>query len=459
MHETEWTTIGGLTLGRLRLRRAWLRWALALRRRSGALGLTAGAARWWWIGGGAVVVALLLAAGGQALRTSRAPVPTPTPDPAVENAVWASGKVVPVRRAQLSFGVGGRLVGYTVAEGEAIAAGDTVAFVDAPDVEAALAQAEAALELARAQRDLVRAGAAPDDVAAAAAAVDAAQAQVQAAAAAADQAAAAQRRVGVTANDAQVQAQVALDQARDNLYGAQARRDTIGGQVKRKEVGQAEFDVAKAAVLVAEDGVRAAESALAAVRAGSVDATRAEADAAARRARAEAAAARAALRQAELRAAQLAAGPRPEALAVAEAEVRRAAAAAAAARAAQAQTELRAPFDGTVGALMFQPGERIAPGQAVAVLGALDALRVETTDLRETDVARVAVGQRVEVTFDGLPDVRLAGTVRYLAPMAATGQGGTSYTAWVDLGAGDPRIRWGMTAFVNIAAEPPDEAP
>lgn len=459
MDERELATIDGLTLGRLRLRRSLLRLALSARRRAGALGLTAKASRWWWIGGGAVVVALLAAAGGRAMLTSRAPAPTPTPDPAVENAVWASGKVVPVRRAQLSFGVGGRLVGYTVAEGEAIAAGDTVAFVDAPEVEAALAQAEAVLDLAEAQRDLVRAGASADDLAVAAAAVEAARAQLAAAAAAADQAAAAQRRAGVTADDARVQAQVALDQARDTLYGAQARRDTIGGQVKRKEVGQAEFDVAKAAVLVAEDGVRAAESALGAVNAGSVDASRAEADAAARRARAEAAAARAALRQAELRAAQLAAGPRPESLAVAEAEVQRAAAAAVAARAVQAQTELRAPFDGTVGALLFQPGERVTAGQPVAVLGTLDVLRVETTDLRETDVVRVAVGQRVEVTFDGLPDVRQAGTVSYLAPMAATGQGGTSYTAWVDLERPDRRIRWGMTAFVNIEAAPPVPGP
>lgn len=181
MDERELATIDGLTLGRLRLRRALLRLALAARRRAGVLGLTAATSRWWWIGGGAVVVALLAATGGRAMLTSRAPAPTPTPDPAVENAVWASGKVVPVRRAQLSFGVGGRLVGYTVAEGEAIAAGDTVAFVDAPEVEAALAQAEAVLDLAEAQRDLVRAGASADDLAVAAAAVEAARAQLAAA--------------------------------------------------------------------------------------------------------------------------------------------------------------------------------------------------------------------------------------------------------------------------------------
>lgn len=408
--------------------------------------------RWrpWWIAAAAVLLLIVLLWGGRAWQAARAPAPTPTPDTTADTVVWASGKVVPVRRATLSFGVAGRLVGFSVAEGDTITAGDPVAFLDAPEIEAQLTQAQAALALAEAQRDLVRAGAAPEDVAVADAAVAAAQAQVAAAGAAGDQAGAALRRVSSGADTDRALAQVALDQAKDELYGAQARRDTIGGQHKRKEVGQPEFDTAKAAVLVAEDGVRAAEARLAALDGGATDATRAEAQAAARRARAEADVARAALRQAEVRAAQLKAGARPEALAVADAEVARAAAALEAARAVQAQTLLPAPFDGTVGSLMFQPGERVLPGQPVAVVGGLDALRVETTDLRETDVARVAVGQAVDVTFDSLPDVRLKGRVDYLAPMAATGQGGTSYAVWVRLDPPDPRVRWGMTAFVNI---------
>ncbi|MCC7020277.1 MAG: efflux RND transporter periplasmic adaptor subunit [Ardenticatenales bacterium] len=408
----------------------------------------------WWIAAAAVALIAVLFSGGRAWQAARAPAPTPTPDTAVDTVVWASGKVVPVRRATLSFGTAGRLVGFSVMEGDTITAGDPVAFLDAPELEAQLAQAEAGLALAEAQRDLVRAGAAPEDVAVAEAAVQAAQAQLAAAGAAGDQAGAALQRVSSGADTEHALARIALDQAKDELYGAQSRRDTIGGQHDRKEVGQPEFDTAKAGVLVAADGVRAAEARLAALDGGATDATRAEAQAAARRARAEAEMARAALRQAELRANQLKAGARPEQLAVADAEVARARAALEAARAVQAQTLLPAPFDGTVGALLFQPGERVLPGQAVAIIGGLDALRIETTDLRETDVARVAVGQKVDVTFDSLPDVRLAGRVDYLAPMAATGQGGTSYAAWVALDRPDPRVRWGMTAFVNIQVAP-----
>ena len=39
-------------------------------------------------------------------------------------------------------------------------------------------------------------------------------------------------------------------------------------------------------------------------------------------------------------------------------------------------------------------------------------MRVETTDLRETDVARLAIGMPVEVTFDALPDRTFRGNHR-----------------------------------------------
>ena len=43
------------------------------------------------------------------------------------------------------------------------------------------------------------------------------------------------------------------------------------------------------------------------------------------------------------------------------------------------------------------------------MLGDTSELRVETTDLRETDVTRLAVGMPVEFTFDALPGHDLPG--------------------------------------------------
>jgi len=79
-------------------------------------------------------------------------------------------------------------------------------------------------------------------------------------------------------------------------------------------------------------------------------------------------------------------------------------------------------------------------------------MRVETTDLRETDVARLAAGMPVEVTFDALPGQTFQGTVARIAPMSSTEKGSTNYTVIVDVADLDPALRWGMTAFVNIRA-------
>ena len=61
------------------------------------------------------------------------------------------------------------------------------------------------------------------------------------------------------------------------------------------------------------------------------------------------------------------------------------------------------PFAGQVGAVYLRTGELATPGQPVLALGDTGIMRVETTDLRETYVARLAVGMPVEVTFDALP--------------------------------------------------------
>jgi len=69
-----------------------------------------------------------------------------------------------------------------------------------------------------------------------------------------------------------------------------------------------------------------------------------------------------------------------------------------------ANTELRAPFTGAITSLKVNPGEMALPGQAVLTLADLSRLRVETTDLSERDVARVAVGQAVKRLCRGARD-------------------------------------------------------
>lgn len=436
----------------------------------------------------AVILALIAAYFGYTRLAAPPPAPTPEASPVEETEpiVWASGKVLPARWATLSFNVGGRLAEMAVTEGEQVEAGQMLARLEATTLEQGVKQAEAALAVAQAQLAQVKAGARAEDITAARQAVAAAQAQLaaaeaqlraaqadaQRAQAELDRALSAQAKLlaGPTQHELDL-ARIAVDTAKDQLYGAQSQRDSICGAVERDreplEFGpsQADCDGAKAAVLQAEDAVRTAQvqyeqlkagptaedKAMAAAGVSAARAAKAAADAQVVALQSQVDAAKAAVGQAEQQLRALEAGATAEQIALAEAQVGQAQAALEAARAALEQVTLRAPFAGTVGSVSVRTGEVIVPGQPVITLGDLSHLRVETTDLRETDVARVKEGQMVEITFDALPDVTLPGKVACIAPMATLGQGGTNYTVWVEFDRLDNRLRWGMTAYVNIS--------
>jgi len=343
------------------------------------------------------------------------------------SVVSASGELVPARRASLSYEIGGRAVTINVEEGDVVEAGQVLVQLDATDLEQAVAQAEAALSVAQARLAQVKAGARPEEIASAEAAVTAAQAQLAAA----------------QANLSAAQAELARLQA-----GARPEEITIAeiGVARAKtykEMDRPGAEVSEAAFnarLAAHD-LDLAKAQLDLVKAGATAQELAQAQANVKAAEAQVQAAEAAVSQAQARLDLLKAGASEKDIAVSEAQVAQAQAALDAAKAALSKATLTAPFAGTIGAVYVREGEMITPGQPVIVLGDLSTLRVETTDLNEVDVARVKVGQKVDITFDALPERKLMGTVTHIAPMSAVGGGGGT------------DLRWGMTAFVDIIVE------
>ena len=199
---------------------------------------------------------------------------------------------------------------------------------------------------------------------------------------------------------------------------------------------------ARYSLQAATEALKAAQSQLAALQAGAAERI-AAADAAVEAATAQRDAAQA---QLDL----LRAGATDEEIAAQQAIVAQAQAALDEAQVALERAEVRAPFAGTVGMVDTRVGESVVPGQPLVTLGDLSTLRVETTDLDEIDVARVMVGQQVDVTFDALPEVVFTGEVIRISPMAASGSGGVNYTVVIAMDEIDPAVRWGMTAFVDI---------
>jgi HlyD family secretion protein len=76
--------------------------------------------------------------------------------------------------------------------------------------------------------------------------------------------------------------------------------------------------------------------------------------------------------------------------------------------------------------------------------------------LSENDVAKVQLGQPVDLTIDALKDWKAQGTVSYIAPSAETSNGVVTYAVRVSFPDGDARVKVGMTANLTIVTAKKD---
>jgi HlyD family secretion protein len=284
-----------------------------------------------------------------------------------------------------------------------------LAQVKAGPTAEAIGQAEAAVQTAQAQLNQLLAGARPEDIEAASTTLLKAGAALRQAQAEYDKIAWA-GQVGMTPQA------LALEQATLDYQAAKAQYDRLKNGPTAEEIA------------VARAGVAEAQAALATVRAGPT---------------AEAiAVAEAGVTQAEAGVAEAEA-----ALAVSQAAL-------AAAQTALSHFEVAASFSGTVARVGVEVGEFVAPGTSVISLGDTSRWMVETDDLSEVDIVKVALGQPVRVTVDAIPGREFQGVVTDITPRSETKRGDVTYTVTVELtDAADAPLRWGMTSFVDIKVE------
>lgn len=403
--------------------------------------------RWLMVG----LVLCVLAATGCASNAA----PTMSPEltevpaggaaPTVAGLVVSSGRVVPGAEVDVSFTVSGRLARLAVAEGDRVAAGDDLAALETAALSAVVSQAEAQVSAAEAALAQLEEGPRPEEVALAEAQVATAEAALARA-----EAQGGRPYLGATRGE--------LDAARAQLTGAQA--DEIAADAFHRQTMEC-FNVrmpdgtktqvcpllgpieerARYAWETAQKARAAAEAQLIAIQAGG----------AAELGAAQAGVAEAtARRDAALAALDLArAGATAEQLAAARAQLSAAQARLAAAQAALAQGSLLAPCSGVVTSITAGPGEVVQVGQAVLTLADLDSLEIETTDLSERDIARVAPGQRAVVVVEAL-GLEFEGRVLRIGDQATTAGGEVVYPVTIELLEQPEGLRWGMTVEVDI---------
>ncbi|MBE7550802.1 MAG: efflux RND transporter periplasmic adaptor subunit [Anaerolineales bacterium] len=440
----------------------------------------------------ATTLAFVLAIGA---ITACGEASTPTVEPVAEasaaeqpQVVSAEAFVVPLKKSDLSFEIGGRVATIKVEEGDKVAKGDVLAQLDQTSYQTQVAAAQAGLieaeaNLAKAQADLAntKAPVTQEKIAQAEAAlakaqaalaeqiagpteeaINVAKAEVAVAQASLNEVLAGSRDEDLQAASAkmlQAEAEVRLAQADYDrfVYGDPKVAEPYGVALQKAtltyEAAKAEYDklvngATGEAIAVARAGVAKAQAALAQAMAGATPEQIAQAQA-------DVASAEAAL-------ADVKTGATAEEIAVAEAGVKIAEAGVESAKtgitsaqAELAKTELIAPFAGTIGELNLDEGEIVQPGTVALSLGDSSKWQIETDDLTEIDVVNVREGARVSISVDALPGEEFDGKVVRITPKSVTKAGDVTYTVLIDITSGDvSRLRWGMTTFVDIEIGP-----
>ena len=218
------------------------------------------------------------------------------------------------------------------------------------------------------------------------------------------------------------------------LAGATAAAEAA---TARSEQAAASVKQAAEQVAVAEATLDQAQAALATARDRNVG----EDEAAAARN-----AARAQVRSAKAGLAVAQAGGR-----AAAADARRAATAVSSLEETKAGYTLVAPIAGTVASLGASVGQQVTPAQVLVRIADTTDWTFETTDLDESGIARIAVGDPATVTLDGVPGVEIPGTVTRIGTFGESRQGGIVYRVVVTPTGDVPDgIRWNMTATIAI---------
>ncbi|MFN8440230.1 MAG: HlyD family efflux transporter periplasmic adaptor subunit [Caldilineaceae bacterium] len=427
----------------------------------------------------AILVVLLAAAigGSIAYRSGMFSAPvlkaadeTPSTEAVVvnDNFITTDARVVPVRKADLTFPIGGIVREVLVKEGQSVAAGDVLLKLESSQLQVAVAQAQASLQRAKAQLAQLQAGPREQEVASAEASVAAAQARLDRVIAsgetgniAAAQAAvsAAQANYAKTQEGPDENTSIALQNDMANAEAELRRAQRAYDQIKwRNDIGATPE---AAALEKATNNYAAAKARLDALYTGTSQATVSAAAAQVRQAQAQlntlqstlptdiaAAQADVSLSQAQLDLVK--AGVRPEQIAAAEADVAAATAQVQQALVALAQTELRAPFAGTVARLNINPGEAVVQSSVVVRLADLSQWQIETEDIKELDISAIREDKPVKLTFDALPGLQLSGNIRYIRPIGEDNRGDIVYTAVIEPERMDEHLLWNMTAVVTI---------
>jgi len=146
------------------------------------------------------------------------------------------------------------------------------------------------------------------------------------------------------------------------------------------------------------------------------------------------------------------AGSTAQSIAAQQAQVAQAQAGVASAEANLQGAEIIAPINGIVTQQDAKIGQLASPGTPLVSVIGNGGFEVDA-GVSETDVGKLAVGDKVSMTLDAFPNETFTGSVFYIAPAQTDTQGVISYQIKIAFDKADPRLKSGLTANVDIQTQ------
>ncbi len=337
--------------------------------------------------------------------------------------------------AEVSFRIPGRVIQRLVDEGQPITADQLVARLDSADLRDELALRQAELEAAQAALKELQIGSRPEEK-------EEARATLQRATAALQEAQAGFRSQEVAA------AQATSEAAQADLVRAKLDYQRAEQLMKEKSISAQDFDRARAAYQVAVQKARQAAEELQLRQEG----TRKE----------KIKQVEAALAAAKARYDLVMAGPRKETIQQASARVQQAKAAVDLAQTRLGYAQVFSPLTGMVLSKNIEPGEYVAPGTPVVTVGDLVNVWLRAY-INETDLGRIKLGQKTEVTTDSYPGKIYPGHIAFISSEAEFTPKNVQtqqqrvrlvYRIKIDVTSPDMELKPGMPADAKIILSP-----
>jgi multidrug resistance efflux pump len=294
---------------------------------------------------------------------------------------------VEIQEVRLGSKLGGRIAEVFIREGDLVPADRVLVQLEAPELQAQRLQAQARVQAATAAYERMRNGARTEERDAADAAAEAAQARYE------------RLKAGSRLEEIrQAEAELKREEATLAVASKEYRRNET--TLSRSASSAADYDSAQAEYSRSVARVAAARARLDLLVAGS---RKEEIDEAA-----------AEFKRCQAYALQLQRGNRSEDLAEAAATLAEARGKLQEVEAQLREAVLRAPEPAVIEVLAVRKGDLVTPNQILVRVLRADDLWVKVF-VPETDLGRVRLGQKVEVSIDGYAGKRFAGTVENIA--------------------------------------------